>query len=119
MKKILSLTLALSMIFMVACKDKQKDNSSSKADNINEKPKITELIIDGDFAKNETVFWSTYFNGGEATVSAKNEEMVVHIKNAGQLEYAVQVIRILMRLIKVVNIECPLTKGQLLTEQLK
>lgn len=91
MKKIISLTLALSMIFMVACKDKQKDNSSSKADNINEKPKVTELIIDGDFAKNETVFWSTYFNGGDATVLAKNEEMVVHIKNAGQLEYAVQV----------------------------
>ena len=37
------------------------------------------------------MFWSTYFNGGDATVLAKNEEMVVHIKNAGQHEYAVQV----------------------------
>ena len=90
MRKFLSIFLALCMLFLVACKDKTKKDSNSVVDKKEEKPKITELITDGDFADNSILNWSKYLNGGEANASASGEAMVIDIKSTGSVEHGVQ-----------------------------
>ena len=92
MKRFLSLFLAFCMLLLVACKDEpKKKDTSSVVNKKEEKPKITELIIDGDFADGSALKWSKYLNGGECSVSASDKAMNVDITSTGSVEHGVQI----------------------------
>lgn len=104
-KKLLSLFLVVIMAFsMIAC------NQSADAGEISSETDASTIAdasgnnSDSSLSSENNVFadtfddntpgeWGTYSNGGDFEVYAENGELVVDIKNAGKLDYAVQIFR--------------------------
>ena len=104
-KKLISLLLVVIMAFsMIAC------NQSADAGEISSETDVSTIAdasgnnSDSSLSSENNVFadtfddntpgeWGTYSNGGDFEVYAENGELVVDIKNAGKLDYAVQIFR--------------------------
>lgn len=92
MKKFLSVSLALLMIFMTACQSKTKGNNSSSSNTESkvEKTADTNLIKNGDF-ESGIDNWFTFTQGGKGDISAAGKELEVNIEDVGTLDYSVQI----------------------------
>lgn len=91
MKKFICAILALCMLVLPACgKDKSSSTVGVGLKEEVEKPDSEQLISNGDFGMG-IENWKTFFNGGQADVLVYGGELSVDIKDAGSLEYAVQV----------------------------
>ena len=94
MRKWLAWVVCMTLVVgLVGCGKSAKDSSSKTSDTTEEQlasVSSENMIMNGDFSDGTVGKWSTYTNGGDASLSVKDGEMAIHILKPGTLDYAVQ-----------------------------
>ncbi|MFA9399189.1 MAG: cellulase N-terminal Ig-like domain-containing protein, partial [Clostridiaceae bacterium] len=81
MKRVFAFFLAVSLVFLVACKGETTNVKGSQEN----------LIKNGDFSSGMINDWALYEENGSGEIGVVDEELEVKVKNAGSLNYSVQV----------------------------
>ncbi|MBQ4233248.1 MAG: hypothetical protein II699_08200, partial [Lachnospiraceae bacterium] len=87
MRKWLAWVMCMTLVFSLAgCGKNAKDSSSKTSDTTEEQlasVSSENMIMNGDFSDGTVGKWSTYTNGGDASLSVKDGEMAIHILKPG------------------------------------